>query len=716
VEVDFESSDYKGFVKEVLGVLESVRIKVGSGKEPVNAAKLLEYHVERVSGQSVEAEKLLERTLRFLYTQLKLNEEVAKEANVRVSGLHEVYENVVKLWEAAKDTGALHSAYRYCSMCGQLPAVTRIPRIDDRVPLPDGGSLHIVDTPEKKGSERDWTLEELLERLDYLVDEGEALCPYCLLRRILARHPWVAQRLVASAKRAKRSRISSTLDTANAWLRDEACEKVRKTLEGKPEEYVESVCEMGLEHILERLRDREESFRGYRRIGIVHGDGDMIGSGYMRGILISDERSWDDITGDLAKGSESVNVLLKRIPLLPENVVMHLTARIEASDARLVADAIPSLVYSYLLQLSATGGVDEDSVLLTAVLTAAVTSVLRGKNILDRGSWPLTIIPSPSYLRTFSTGLMVSSLVDALIIDSLGGVLVYAGGDDVLAIVPPAAPCKKLEEVIDGLRERLGKARGRHGPVEPVEVPGVRVGGEDCNASLVLAAVAYTRLNYWGLLGGEPGFHVYEDIVAQAPVAHGRSYGVNLVHYRSPLWASMRRAEELMEMKDRVKVGISGAVRCGRKDMVAIGFDGGLVGIVPQTLLEYESCMDGGVFREPMRVLEGIRLVGSVYAWVEGGEYSRSLVYDMLEDVNARLATLLSKRGRLEELAKFATSIMARNRPRRGPVSEEDERLVREITRVVLSEEERCKGREEEQPLLIHVFRAARNLLSASRR
>jgi len=47
------------------------------------------------------------------------------------------------------------------------------------------------------------------------------------------------------------------------------------------------------------------------------------------------------------------------------------------------------------------------------------------------------VIVSPSYYQTFSSALMITAIKDLMVVKGVNGLLVFSGGDDVLAILPP---------------------------------------------------------------------------------------------------------------------------------------------------------------------------------------------------------------------------------------------------------------------------------------
>jgi len=126
---------------------------------------------------------------------------------------------------------------------------------------------------------------------------------------------------------------------------------------------------------------------------------------------------------------------------------------------------------------------------------------------------------TPDYLITLSRALMVISLKDAKTV-SEDGFLIYAGGDDVAFL----APISELS---------------------------------------ALKLLKNTRLNYWGAdkledlnlesSEGAIGFLKLGNMIFDAPIAYGRSYGVYITHYKDPFFYSWEIATQLEEMKDKIE-------------------------------------------------------------------------------------------------------------------------------------------------------------------
>ncbi|MFP3203165.1 MAG: type III-B CRISPR-associated protein Cas10/Cmr2 [Sulfolobus sp.] len=126
---------------------------------------------------------------------------------------------------------------------------------------------------------------------------------------------------------------------------------------------------------------------------------------------------------------------------------------------------------------------------------------------------------TPDYLITLSRALMVIALKDAKTV-SEDGFLIYAGGDDVAFL----APISELS---------------------------------------ALKLLKNTRLNYWGAdkledlnlesSEGAIGFLKLGNMIFDAPIAYGRSYGVYITHYKDPFFYSWEIATQLEEMKDKIE-------------------------------------------------------------------------------------------------------------------------------------------------------------------
>jgi CRISPR-associated protein Cas10/Cmr2 subtype III-B len=375
------------------------------------------------------------------------------------------------------------------------------------------------------GAEAGPGLQELAEELarrglpPTLFDEGEHLCPYCLVKRLLLARNVLARAVeqLLGLKVEPSTLTLSTSDVAAAWwivyaasslrgrdLKELAEELLRAC--GAKDDYrdllgpyapvveefgdaarllaalwcygVEEARAEGKVKVLEGVAGPPPSY-----YAIVKGDGDFVGRRLLRGVLG-------------LKPPEYVDMVLRNVP---ETVRERARKGAEQLVERLAG---------------------------TAQATTLVT---------------------PAYLYTLSRGLMAVAVLDAALATSLLGVLVYSGGDDVVALLPAWAP--RASDVVRAVESHLGK----HGLRREL-LHGLVVAGE---ASVPVAALAtiLSRWIYWGLHGGSPGFiRLAGTVLVQAPTAYGRSYGVLVTHYRDPLYTAFRMASALSELKREAEV------------------------------------------------------------------------------------------------------------------------------------------------------------------
>ncbi len=180
-----------------------------------------------------------------------------------------------------------------------------------------------------------------------------------------------------------------------------------------------------------------------------------------------------------------------------------------------------------------------------------------------------TLIITPSYHFAVSRSLAIQSMLDRQIIEDRGGMVIYAGGDDLLAILPPIA--KRNNEY--------------HYPA--------------------LTAAIVARQSYWGRLEEPPldrvgeaaprGFKVLPlrdgDLVVIAGVAptlsvYGRSAAVYIADTATPIWITLETTHELEEAKDDVvRRTITGEAVEWHKDILIVASDTGGAAILPFTWL-----------------------------------------------------------------------------------------------------------------------------------
>ena len=279
---------------------------------------------------------------------------------------------------------------------------------------------------------------------------------------------------------------------------------------------------------------------------------------------------------------------------------------------------------------------------ISSILKAVIRNILP-QELGEKGPQqpkPPTTLPTPSYVAQLSYSLMISALLDARITEANFGVLVYAGGDDLVAIFPARAPTSK--EVEKYVKKKLNLNWIRL--LEPYLSPG-------------LEAWWHTRLNYWGLFGG---FHKDKGFFSPALVAYGRKYGVVIRHYRDPLSLVYREAGELEE--EAKKVGRVFEGRFLEKDGTAVSYGratGEAKGVVlPNTFFASDM--------KDMRCYKGIccNSLGTVLNWfisaVHERRLSKNFFYDLLRNYES-LDNIFSGKGEAEIFANVLVSTATDN-------------------------------------------------------
>ncbi len=222
---------------------------------------------------------------------------------------------------------------------------------------------------------------------------------------------------------------------------------------------------------------------------------------------------------------------------------------------------------------------------------------------------PLSI----TYHSCISRALMATALKDSELISKFG-VVVYAGGDDLKALLPV---------IVEGAD---GKFR----------LP-------------LLEAVVSTRRAFWGMDSQEEGFILISG-VSPALRGVGRSYSVRISHYRSPLRPLIESSNEVLKIaKSAVTWSLSNKVkdRKGSKDStcVAYGREFVEVAVLPN------DC--GG---EPG---DALRIVTKLEELVREGRLSRSAVWDV-EGSEGIIAEFLS-RGLVDYAFRYLEEVILRN-------------------------------------------------------
>ncbi len=442
--------------------------------------------------------------------------------------------------------------WRYCTVCGQRPAVVSFPRDMGEYDREYDRKI-CVEILGKSDKDRKCT--QLRKSISMIFKPGEHLCTMCLLKRVLRRA------IVALDKfDVEEEYTDSNEYIANAVLA----------------EYV-----LRREFNEERCQRAEEQFD----VDVVSSE-DVIGR-YLACMLIRRRFSYD--IGKILKGKRGTNeikrilrgvivdVLRRRIrdilrDVPKEYLVMiqgHETPRMYYAIVKGDGDSIGKLIRGEL-PMTAREYFESIRSAMKYKIPRELSNVY--DNVMSLMSsiaekFKTTILISPAYHASLSAAMMVTAVKDAKIVTDNLGLTVYAGGDDIAALVPVES---------------------------------------------FLKVVIETRRNYWAC---PTGFHKLYDggVLVPALVAYGRSYGVRLAHVMDPMQVEIAIASEALEVfakdENRIWKSDDGEVR---KDSLAVSYGRTSLGELENTVYiplssgekdPYDALRNVGLFVETVKKL-----------------------------------------------------------------------------------------------------------------
>ncbi|MCE4602282.1 MAG: hypothetical protein F7C08_01500 [Desulfurococcales archaeon] len=397
-----------------------------------------------------------------------------------------------------------------------------------------------------------------------------------------------------------------------------------------------------------------QTFKGYSRMyGVLVADGDFMGSGILQGRL--------RIEGEY-KGGDDI-----------EEYYNTLLGNVEFKNSMFKAK------------------VENATIAYVKAINAAIRYALEDAGVLEAEEWSdIVVPPSLSYHYTVSRALAISSIKDRMLVESLGGFLIYAGGDDLLAIIPPM---RMLDD-------------------DRIEAPGISL-------------LYKSRLNYWGLAAIDQassvidGFHKVTTpgsgtpMIAPAIQVYGRSTILYLAHVKTPMWHVISTAHKLMDdIKDAYSIRYIGGYMIGRKDVGIIYNERGTYGIIPLT------------DKIGLGVAELARTVERIFLKIERDERDAPSTSSMYKATDSREAVMLAELAKrdVHMAVKYLDNLMEPMKSIRGwsivnvfgkDVLEKAIRIANELGEELLLPP---RGTPEDTPVAVEVLEAVKALRSGVRR
>ncbi len=600
---------------------------------------------------------------------IKLMEAMRELSNFRVNPA--IYLNLTKWTEEKCHAGS----YSECTVCGRLPALLEL------------------------SSDESEFKETVPSRWRVYFDPGEKLCGYCLLKRCAAiRFDAAVEALLGPIdNEVSPPYFTSTSDIALQSFKEQLTSLLSAIVEGKVggEEikgHIAKCVDATFKEIvatkdallqIPMIASRREKFMEDNRE--LHGKLDeklldeaatfyALPSGVMfrmaRGELRALERVLSRILGrgELTVYYAIINADADNMGNLLSGEVSTLLKLRKDCGKEELANAVSSYlsslisdkkIASMLRNLIETAAGNEEAeekkkkmmqVLSATHGKATMNDVEKIYNLLEMILKERRIILSPAFHVTLSRALMVSALKDCRKVEEFAGVTVYAGGDDLLAVVPAK----------NGLR-----------------------------------LVAETRK----LFEGEyDGFHLVERGVVAAISDVGKSYSVVFAHHMHPLHSVLRATRHSMKEVSKEAEWVDGG-RVSKKDTCAVvflprGADKGDEALLP---LHFKQC--GWAVEKAEELAESI---------VER-RVSHSLLRDILDEKNAEAIAWLAKER--NEAAKLLIERIIKRNMLGGQQSELAETLC-ETLRTVYRHKEEHEERTR-TPLTIMITRSASFYLNA---
>ena len=526
----------------------------------------------------------------------------AQESKLFLEALTE--ESLIGVPESSK------RGFDYCTVCGRLPALVIMPKDEDLGGI-DTYSVEVynfvygqdLSPSEVKKKIEEQQLQDEINSLKVLFKPGERLCPWCFIKRVLSLEPRLLKVLLSNrdvsniVAEIAENPMDARFFPSTAHIAASCFFKYLSEINRFHE--IEWVPGIPAHDIWALRRELSKSLKE-PKLSFLYVDPEelILDSTMIKKILYPEDVKkfgktiWryyallmadtDNmgmlIRGDLRAvcphmGADKWQITKRYLIVSAEGRLKEIMRRLlEVAEGEAEID-------QYLIKLFADGKMAEKEA------KAKINEILKVlKNIKNKGGLlPLTI----SYHTTVSSILMRAAMRDIREMTKLDGIVVYSGGDDLLAIMP-------LYSTLDFVHS--------------------------------------TRRSFAGLDDEPYGFTRIGDVIYPMMPGPGRSYAIAVAHYRYPLSDVYRRLHEALdEAKDNAVFSVGG--KNILKDLLVVfripGYMESLIPISTKRLLldpikDYARNV-GLTVKVADAILEGVGGRCSI----EKSSYSHNLLYDV---------------------------------------------------------------------------------------
>ncbi len=367
----------------------------------------------------------------------------------------EAYERGLSL-TISIDNKEVEERYKHCSLCAALPSVVWLPNDYNRDKiwrLAEEFSIRINNEDE---------MNRFISNLNALIKPGESLCPYCLIKRTLSRYVNPLIKLIFGIELKKGYKIPSHTEVTtiefklsllnsleNSDKMDVFLDNLKSDVLDKQVEifgrniYLETIFKLNsisidvLKNVFPALSEKYDKIYKsfYRKVNldplktIIEGDGEAV---FHERYIVENEgrrvgiwRAILDVLKDVgvsAEGIKPIYLYYACIKVDGDNVGKLLSGKVDVFSNIGIMDYVEGLAEGEIADI--------------------IRSILRGQikhhlgDVLNYMISNNRIIVTPSFHSSISKSIMLSAANDMRIVRDNYGFVIYAGGDDLLAITP----------------------------------------------------------------------------------------------------------------------------------------------------------------------------------------------------------------------------------------------------------------------------------------